>query len=724
MQSLEDLYDTSAESSGLLDRVHPRRVGKGVASLVGSEEMDPEPQAFTRSSSDIYSAAVDVDRPDGDTELYWQEYEKNPIIAKQIQDLASDVFEAGWWLTAESDETIEEVTEFLENIGIKAGQTHQSFSQLGQQAVIQHQARGTFMGEKMTDDQGRHTGINPVNPSTFKIYTKPGVNVLVPPDHDSDADTTVKHTDEGDVAAYVQFDDRLSRWNDRTERHFTRDEMVHWARRPDLGDVRGNSVIEPVYERSIALREKLQDNDLAIAMKAWPLIMFQTGTPEHPWTLEEQEDFMADYSEEELGPGMFQAVPGDVEVNEFAGETADIEEHVQTDVNLIVAGMPGPITQLGSFVAEGAEVASEAQERSYRKLVRSTRRDLESVFTPYLREVAESWDLDPEDLEIHIGRPGDEVAPEDVQGSIIRYQSNAGDDEESPRSEPVDDSVNVGDDNDNSDGGEAGNDGISVNAELTDPRLVGTSDLEDELGATIEAVLETARDETLAELDRASDPEGVDVENAFDRHVHRASAEYGLVDAIEDAVVDTFERTTDTLGQRTHAPRIKAVPEASHRELLRDVVQSTRRDVVDVASDIGATFRHQLDRADDASAASERIRDRWDAGTLLGRSDLIARMRTQEVVNRIKLDYYRQHDAVVGISITSRCSPDTHDLTAELAGCDGSEPAVARFDADRSLGAQFQAQASADPPTGFDPLPPAPPFHFGDTAELVPVTDN
>lgn len=741
MRTLDDIYNSTDDTeTGLLGRAHPRAIGRGVASLIGKEETTQEPDAYARSSSEIHSASVDVDRPDGETELYWQEYQKNPIIATQLQNTASEVFEAGWWLTADSDKTLEEMTEFCNHMGIKGGHTHRSFSQLGQMAVIQYLGRGTFMGEKMTDDSGRHTGINPVNPTSFEFYTKPGVSVLVPPDHTPDDDHTVKQTEDGEVAAYVQFDRRMSRYQDREERRFTREEMIHWARRPDIGDVRGNSAIEPVFERSRALREKLQDNDMAIAMKAWPMVMFQTGTPEHPWNETQQEDFMADYSEEELGPGMFQAVPGDVDVHEFAGETADIEEHVMTDIDYIVSGMPGPKYALGSFIADHESVRAGAHERTYRKMVRSLRRDLENIFTPYLRSVAESWDLDPSGLEINIGRPGNEVAPEDIQGNIIRYQSDVNDDSEDgddgdgqqpsgPQPmEPDLDSRHVPRDgdgdgriNESSRPSPAGNSNW-VGETLADPRLVSTQSIEDDLASTITTVLSDTRDSALDSLTEPIDPD--DAVQGFDNAFHVHKYDGTMSSAVQSTVLETFEATVETLGQETHAPQIDAVSRRHHRQILRDTADAIHDDTMQLLSQIQTDAGRQFSRDDGPEAARERIREQWDDGKIAQRASLIARMRVHEIVNKVKLDHYRQHDEVSGIRVIAHCRSETTDLIADLAGCDDGEPAVARFDAEQSLGAQFQAQTSVDPPQGFNPLPSVPPFHFGDRAEIAPVTAN
>jgi len=760
--------DTTDQDSSVLSKLRPSRLASGVASLIQADETDPEPQAFARSSTDIYSTTLDIDRPDPETEDYWVEYRNNPIISAQIDQVPKEVFEAGYWVEADSSETEDEISEYLENIGIEAGRPHRTFKELGEQAIVQYLVRGTFLGEQVTED-GRHVAINPVNPTTVEMYTKAGVNILVPPDYTpGHSDSLIKRTDEGDIGAYVQFDEQFSRWQDRTERRFTRNEMLHWARNPDIGDLRGQSAVKPVFERSRAMREKLQDNDLAIAMKAWPMILFQMGTPERPWTKEDMEDFMDDYEKERLGPGMFQGVPGDIEVHEFAGETADIQEHVQTDVDLIVSGMPGPKYALGSFTdGDENEAVAGAHERQFRKLIRTLRQDLEKLFTPYLKDVAESWGYDPSGLELNIGRPDGEVAPEDIQGNIIRYQSDVADDDGAIPGETVDGETVIPSSSGTTDKDiederqEATNESaqsagerepiqrtptpaverlaapdttVPVNDEpeaLADPRLVSTSDIERDLGETVGTILVEARDETLDILDRRygdqSIPYGWTVGSEFERQVRTARRDHDLASETARVCDAVLGQTLETLDQHTHSPNISGTPRAQHRDLVSATNESVVADCQDLASEIASEFRQQVDLIHGSDrgidAVRERVRDVYDDGTLSFRGQLLARMNVQELINRVKLTEYRASDAVVGVEIISRCGADTHRLTDDLAACDGGTPARARFDSDEPIGAQFQADASVEPPQGFDPLPDVPPFHFGDRAELAPITE-
>jgi hypothetical protein len=769
----------SSATSGLKNRFS-QSVNDSVASLINAADTDPEPRAFSRGGTQLYSASADITRPAEEVEEYYEEYENNPIIATQIQNFALEVFEPGYWVEADNDKTEEEIEEFLENIGVMGSKTHVPLSQFGKQMVIQHEVRGTFMAEKVLDDADRHVALSAINPTTMEIYTKPGTNVLLPPNHEErpSSSANIKATPSGEVAAFVQFDTQFSRWSNRTERRFAKDRVIHWPRMPDIGDQFGHSRIETVYERSRALREKLQDNDLAIAMKAWPMVLFQLGSEENPWTRDQMEEFMQNYEEEQLGPGMYQGVPGDVDVMEFAGETADINEHVREDINFMVSGMPGPKHALGAYSqGDDNESVAGVHERQFRKIVRAKRRDIEALLTPYLRDVARSWGYDPSGLELNIGRPDGHVAPEDVQGSIIRYQSDAdtnkGDISSAQPGDTVDGSTvisqpdpktkeEIREDRDQDGGPQQSQtqkpttqatensspdrpaahvadtdvditlENDNGTAELADPRLVGTTDLERRLSNTISSAIEDARADTINQLARKYD------EN---QQINPEEASYAFADAFKKYVRDdgadrvmsetlgmVRERTEKTLRQETHYPHIDAQASLSNKEFVDDQHQRLLNDLDSFGWRMADQFRNairNIDRSDDISAIEERVMSTYDTTDISHRATVMARMTIQELINQIKLTVYEHTDEVRGVKVISRCTDSTSDITADLAGCDGGQTATAVFDSETRIGEQLQNQTPVTPDDRFNPLPDKPPFTYTDTAEFGPVyTDD
>ena len=734
------------------------RVAELISPGRGDDEFMPNPQAFAQGVTNRYSAELDRDRPDPNIEDYYDEYQYNPIISTQINTFASDCWEGGWHITADSEKTVDEITEFAKHMTLNAGQIHQPISKIGKMAIIQHEVRGTFLGEHMHDENGRPVGINPVNPSTMEIYTKYGTNVLVPSDYKPESnDTTIKRNDEGEVAAYVQFDHRLSSYKNRKERRFTRDEMMHWARRPDIGDVFGKSRIEPVLARSRSLREKLNDNDLAIAMKAWPMILFKLGSPERPYTIDEMEDFMEKYSQDELGPGMYQGVPGDVEIEEFAGETADIKDPVMTDVNMIVSAMPGPKHNVGAFPGEGENPPTAAHEAQYRKLVRETRMQLENLFTPYLKMVAEEWGYDPSGLELNIGRPDGEVAPEDIEGNVIRYDgvTDDGNDDSQVAGEPANRSVSnpTTDEGDSSDEEQnesyeqlsADKDNVSVTsgldvATLADPEydvnlksdelaegMIGIDGLHEDIGSVIGEILTESRSGTMdvveARNSSTSTVRASSVASEYESQVGQRSRSAKLSSVSEESCralkTHVLEGIESEIGSIS--------PDAAHRSLVEQTREKIVTDVRDLGNEISAQIERNVreiaERDRDLDVIDDRLANLYSDHKLKYRGTLIARMRLTELLNRIKLHEYRKASVVDGVTVTASCSENTHRLTADLAGCSGDQ-AIATFDDEETVAEQLQGEISTEPTAKFDPMTGVPPYHFGSKAELTPVREK
>lgn len=740
----------------------PRRV---VESLV-EPDSNPDPQGYTHSSKTVHRGDFDVERPQDELDDYWRLYETNPLISQPIDHLASKVVEAGWYFEADSDETVEELTEFAENCAIVKGEPKQSVSDLIAQAVIQHQVKGTFLAEKVTTGDGKPQALNPLQPNTFELYTKPGSNILLQPD-DTDKDN-VKLTKDGRAAAYVQFDANDPRW-ERKEKRFARDEIIKWSRGNEVGEAFGTSRVERVYERALALEAKLRDNDDAIAMKAWPMVLFEMGSEDDPWRDHEIDDFLEDFDAENFGPGLMKAVSGDVSIEEFAGETADIEHAVETDVNFIISGMPGPKYALGSFAQDLGKNVAAVQERQYKKLVRHLRQELEEKLTPYFRDVAEAYGLDsPNSVEFNLSRPSGEVAPEDVNGNLIQYTSDAGTGEgqgQGGQNQPKDadgDGV-VGEGSGNPQPAPKSRSGVPAGlsetteldlvpdgadellesldldgrpveeAELSDPRLVSTSDLESELTtAMLEAFLQ-ARDQTLERAlevyDSPADASGNRIENSAQTALNDAVSQHDVDTLARENLRSVAERTIETMGQENHDPQFTVAFQNRHSMVVERNVSDLFDDIDAVADNFSRSMRHQLARVRQSDESletwAERVRNDVDRSLLRESARLKAHMKAQSIVNEIKLTEYEQRDGVAGVRVINPCTQNTTRLCRDLAGCAGGEPATAWFDSEQSIGQQLEEQVEDEFTfEGFRPIPSAPPWHFGCRSEFVPVAGS
>jgi len=210
---------------------------------------------------------------------------------------------------------------------------------------------------------------------------------------------------------------------------FRRDEIIPLTRDADVGEVFGTSRIEAVSDRVDGIKQKLSDNDEAIASKAYPLWLFLFGTPEEPWDADDISQFMKAQEMENFHPGMKQGVRGDMSVETISGDVADIAEYLQFDLRWIMSAMPMPIFVLGAFEsASVGQVSGIAQQQDVNRQIKEARRELEEEFTPIVREVAKQQGVDSErakNVTLKFGKPGETDLDIDRNEQVIRYISGS-----------------------------------------------------------------------------------------------------------------------------------------------------------------------------------------------------------------------------------------------------------------------------------------------------------
>jgi hypothetical protein len=79
---------------------------------------EPDPEGYVAASTELYTTGHDVSRPDRDIPDYWSLYNTNPLVSQPIDTLANEVVESGWYFEADSQETVDELTEFAEEVAI------------------------------------------------------------------------------------------------------------------------------------------------------------------------------------------------------------------------------------------------------------------------------------------------------------------------------------------------------------------------------------------------------------------------------------------------------------------------------------------------------------------------------------------------------------------------------------------------------------------------------
>jgi hypothetical protein len=156
---------------------------------------------------------------------------------------------------------------------------------------------------------------------------------------------------------------------------------------------------------------------------------------------------------------------------------------------------------------------------------------------------------------------------------------------------------------------------------------------------------------------------------------------------------------------------------------LQEDLQRVGQDIESVAS-VQLARARQSDADVDVDTWRERVRSEVSDDRLAQRAQIIARMRIQQLINRLKLEAYRRADGVVGVRPINPCTPATTTLCERLAGCGAREPAEAYFDSSNSIGSQLQEYVSDDLLyVGFESLA-LPPYHHGCRTEFVPLTDS
>jgi len=772
-----------------------------VAELIdASRDEEPEPQGYQgeeRASGLIRGGVLEHD-PDRDNLQFYRElYENVGPISSAIDNFASEVVEPGWYITCDSEETAEELSNYFSNVAILNTKKDVNASALMESMVREREIRGTVFVEKVTDDQGRNQALYPLQNDTITIYTKPGKAMLPAPDDNNakafDSDIREQRdqppvNSDGEMGAFVQFDEIKPKWSNTQEVVYTRDQIIHWPRGSDVGNPRGVSRIASSSQRAEGLLEKLQDNDDAVKFKAWPQIIFELGDEDNPWSEEEVNNFIKHYDEQNMRPGLMQAVAGDVSVEEFAGETADIEQTLNFDISMIMSGLPGPVYATGGFSQNVAPAVAQAQQRQFVKEVKKTRRRLESIFTPYLQEVANDYNLDAADsVELHVARPDGTVAPEDIEGSIIRYTSDVqaqdadqgpqepdqsggtsasapreGDPASSPSTRQNNMSGQSGqtstadtaDTADMSSMGHVGDasapfrgttDSITEELErtrqqfeideydsveeLSDPRLVSTRDIESELQSTLSDGLKQVREEVLSILDESAEQPVQNADELFgvvERSSQSLTQELNIDGNTRSLFEDTIEKTLDTLGQSNHSPQMDVSFSTRHRQRSRFLSNNMSESFDNVVEDMLNYVGVQIRQAVQHGETPQKVANRIRETYSEGDLENRAQAMSRiEVKSAVNSLKLAEYDRSDDIIGIELINPCNSNTTplCDSLAC-GDDHSKAFFDSDENISDQFESDVNTDFLfDGFDPLPAVPPFHFNCRTEIVPVTE-
>jgi hypothetical protein len=723
----------------------------------------------------------DYDRteaPKDEMRKYWRQFETTPILRKPITSFASRVTEPGYFIetTKLEKEEVEKIGEWLDQAAIVEGQPGRDFRLLAKKAIVQREVRGTALVEVAPDrtDDSKVAGLKLINPETMEAVTRPTQSILMAPDDIKRYENAPK-AEEGGAAAWLQdvLETDQTQWgraigesgdddadNDK-KIGFRRDEIIPLARDADVGEVFGTSRIEAVSDRIDGIKQKLADNDEAIASKAYPLWLFMFGSEDEPWDSSDINSFMQAHEMENFHPGMKQGVRGDVSVETISGEVADIAEYLQFDLRWIMSVMPMPMFVLGSFEsASVGQVSGVAQQQDVNRQIKEARRELEEEFTPVVRRVAEQQGIDTtraKDITLKFGKPGETDLDIDRNEQVIRYISGSQGGKTKEGGNNQNKQQRQGEVNPSN--APAEGDGVitkgetpsSVDNPAPDQKIAGVDEdgnphvdiktgpadseqssrwnvwetsrsadelsdgnvSQSEISSIAKDVFVKARDRTLDSLEEryASTPKYAvaEFENVANRELNQAVREAGVLKEVSEllstemaSVVeeygDGFNRYTSQQNTRFFAQNVENAIRDASEEMLRRARLQVRRGVVD-----GASWQE----------VRSRVEKDFNDAYLQDRASLIGMMELKNAVESTKLREFEQSDDIAGFRVANE-APSTA-LTRELAGRE------VLFDQTGDIRDALLSGVESNPRKGFRPLPRTPPFHFNDSTTLEPI---
>lgn len=437
-----------------------------------AERLEQTTTTITRTSSlGLASRGVDELEPPEHLGQYAEQAKTNAIARANLRKFVHDVWEPGYRVEAESEETLqyfegdqddlngsppEQTPEggFLDNAFIYSGQKHEEFYHGGKQCTWERWTRGTVLVELLkadpTSDDSIITGFHFIRPETVTPRVQEHTNILLPADPDELPsgvnESSVELTQRGEVAAYVQFDDQsiLGRHlggfdSSVDEITLSQNDVLKFTLEPDIGGdisdgegVFGTSPFEAISEDIAEYEQIKRDRAEAIARKAYGVWTAQF-TPETidvgnvQEIIEWGDDEISDAESElkNMGPGDVLTSDAGIDLEKHEGTVPDLEGPLAHYVNEITTALPAPKVTASEFDEDVNRDVTGDKIDEYDDLVREERQYQEEKWSDALREIARRQDLDTTGLELKI-RPEKSENPvmsleDDVIGRMNSY---------------------------------------------------------------------------------------------------------------------------------------------------------------------------------------------------------------------------------------------------------------------------------------------------------------
>lgn len=670
-----------------------------------------------------------------DMRKYWRQFETTPFVRKSISSFSRQVMEPGYYIKARGldEDDLTKLDNWLSNAAIVGTERNQDFRQLAKKIIVQQEVRGTGFAEIAPDknDPEKIGGLKLMNAETMEAVTRPGQSILLDPD-DINEFEDAPEAESGGAAAWLQDlgetdalfgtpvrgrDRNLDTDDDEADIKigFKEDEVIRMARDADIGEAFGTSRIEAVSDRIEGLRNKLSDNDDAIASKAYPLWLFLFGSEENPWESDDINEFMKSHEMENFHSGMKQGVRGDVNIETVSGEVADIADALQFDIEWIMSIMPIPRFALGAFTGDAGgagQFGGVAQTQETQRQIKDARRDLEDKFSPVVQQVAKQIGVDEDaakTIRLMIGEPG-EPEPEVPQNeNVIRYvpkdqrTPNAPRDTqtESPGNEGVPSEVAPSEEPQDAPE-EASSQVWHTDQGIAELSMSGNSELSD----AIYSVMVETRNQTLDEISQDFENAPIYAATNFEQKANSVLKENMSRGTLRDdirSVVENLVSDDENSFSRQNSVRF----------FVQNIENATRDSLEEMLRLMRIQVRRGASQGSELSDVINRTRNKYDDANLRQRAELIAHMESKNIEETVALQRYEADDEVIGVRVVNE-NPST-PLTQSLNG-------VEVYFEDGDI--QSQLADSTRPEflhSGFDPLPATPPFHFNDSTSLEPI---
>lgn len=408
-----------------------------------------ETETVTRTARlDISGSGVDEIDPPEDLDEYWKQYQETGIVRSNINQFVSDVVEPGVRVTGEHEPTVNYFMGgddapafapeggFLKQCAVYAGERHQPFYPFLKTTIANRWVRGTVLTEYLKDDrenpESRINGFYHIPPETVYPQVYSLKNILLDPDPDApiNEDIQFETTRRGEVAAYIQFDDRSiigrrTSGMDEPDVPLSQNDVQKQVLNPDIGGsgtneqgVFGESVLAAVSTDISEYKGTLRDRYRALQTKAYgiwlvnfnkeALDLGENQTEVVEWDDAGQDDVMS--TMEGLGPGEYISADGPMDLEKFEPDIPDLSNTLDHYVDTITAPLPAPKFSVG-FEEGINQFVTENQQERYRDIISEERKYQSRKWTNTFRLIAERHpELDPTGLRVVL-EPEQEESP-------------------------------------------------------------------------------------------------------------------------------------------------------------------------------------------------------------------------------------------------------------------------------------------------------------------------